>query len=185
MTQNFYVNSQPYKFDNFEVLKFFKPYYYDSTTIEYIKSKNKLSSYNISFITSCKDGCGKCFQSGKYYLVYGTKDSFTGLLSISGCHRTRIIEDGNFAVKDFLDPNKGENELEELNKLIPRNKNTLEEPPIFKNNFQIEIDVLRKNQQELKFENLIYKIIVVLLILLAGVLILKVAKAKKTSPNNV
>jgi hypothetical protein len=167
------------KIDNFEVIRFYKGP--DSAACEAQRKKNGQGKYLVSLQNDCENR-GRCFDNGKYYLVYCYGDGFYRTLSTSSCARTREIKNHNFLANEgSFDPNFGENEHELLKTLF--SKDTLNNTYPLQKELEDELEELRRENNVLlgekrRYVTYVYGLGGVILLLLGTVLVLMLKKRR-------
>lgn len=103
----FLMDGRPKKIENFEVTYLYKG-----------GSPNQTSEkHTVSILSPCDGGsCEFCFQSGKYYLIYGYIDLDLVGIVVNSCYRTREIIDRRFQPDEY-DKEHNKDEHKELLKL--------------------------------------------------------------------
>lgn len=100
-------SSQLIRFENFEVLRFYKG----------VQNKQLQVPHLISIKSTSNQACGFKFDSNHYYLVYAELYSPGSFFEVSKCSRTKKILNNQFIVPSQPDPEAGKDEQRELMRL--------------------------------------------------------------------
>jgi hypothetical protein len=102
--------------DNFELIACYKGT--DSASFEnFMRNIGR-----ISLMSNCDDFCGSCFTIGESYLVYASRDFYSGFFNAPYCSRTRRIVDDDFIVRESGEADYGVDERHALLQLGRRIK---------------------------------------------------------------